>query len=293
MIATWRWPKASLSVSSMSCGVMPRREAVARSITSDDCCPLSCWSLLRSTSCGSARRRCATCGPHASSSRTSSPWSVYWYCAFPIRPPERTSCAAWKKAGAPGTTATRPRSLVITWSALTLRSASGFSMTNIRAVLVAVLGPLPCTRESHHVRDRRVTPDDVHDLGQLGLHRLERDVLRRLNRPLQPARILLRKESLRDHPEQVAVHGDGQDGHGKDAAGMTQHPRETRLVAAPHPLEGPLARPIEAAVLAVRLPRQEGGAHHRGRGERYQQRDPDRPREGSRGLPAEAGHEAA
>jgi hypothetical protein len=68
---------------------------------------------------------------------------VYWYCAFPMRPPARTSCVAWKKVGAPGTTATRPRSLVITWSALTLRSASGFSMTNSRAVLVAVLGPLP------------------------------------------------------------------------------------------------------------------------------------------------------
>src|SRR5207253_10305051 len=68
------------------------------------------------------------------------------------------------------------------------------------------------------------------------------------SRALQPAGVLLRKEPLRYHRKQVAVHCDGQDGHGKDAAGMTQHPRETRLVAAPHPLEGPLARPVEAAV---------------------------------------------
>src|SRR6185369_14755495 len=60
--------------------------------------------------------RSATRGPHALSSRTSSPWSVYWYCAFPERPPARTSCTAWKKAGAPGTPATPRRSRAITWS---------------------------------------------------------------------------------------------------------------------------------------------------------------------------------
>ena len=43
-------------------------------------------------------------------------------------------------------------------------------------------GPVTLTtRESHHVRDRRVVPDDVDDRGELGLHRLERDVLRRLD----------------------------------------------------------------------------------------------------------------
>ena len=33
MVETWRWPKASSRVSSMFCGVMPRREAVSRSMT--------------------------------------------------------------------------------------------------------------------------------------------------------------------------------------------------------------------------------------------------------------------
>ena len=33
MVEIWRWPKASYSVLSIVCGVMPRREAVSRSIT--------------------------------------------------------------------------------------------------------------------------------------------------------------------------------------------------------------------------------------------------------------------
>src|SRR4030095_7626058 len=264
MIATWRWPKASLSVSSMSCGVMPRRDAVARSITSDDCRPPSCWSLLKSTSCGSARRRSATRGPHASSSRTSSPWSVYWYWAFPMRPPARTSCTAWEERGAPRHRphpAAQPGDHLV-GADLPLRERLQHD-EEARGVGSGA-GPVAlAAREPHHVGHRRVAPDDVHDLGQLAPHRLERDVLGGLDRPLQPPGVLLGKEPLGHHPEEVAVQRDGQDGHREHAARMPQHPGERRVVVPPHPLEGPLARSIEPAVLAVRLPGEEGGAHHR------------------------------
>ena len=43
MIEIWRWPKASYSVSSIICGVMPKRDAVLRSITS---CRLQAAVLL-------------------------------------------------------------------------------------------------------------------------------------------------------------------------------------------------------------------------------------------------------
>ena len=54
MIEICRWPKASYSVSSIICGVMPSREAVSRSITTRVCRPSFCWSLATSRSCGKA-----------------------------------------------------------------------------------------------------------------------------------------------------------------------------------------------------------------------------------------------
>ena len=43
------------------------------------------------------------------------------------RPPTRISCTACRNSAAPGTCASLPRSRAMTWSAETLRSASGFS----------------------------------------------------------------------------------------------------------------------------------------------------------------------
>ncbi len=42
----------------MVCGVMPKREAVARSMTSDSATPFSCWSVTTSASSGSLLQRC-------------------------------------------------------------------------------------------------------------------------------------------------------------------------------------------------------------------------------------------
>ena len=69
MVDTCRCPKASYSVSSIIFGVSPRREAVLRSMVSAAFMPLSSWSLLTSTSCGSARSCWSTRGTQAESSR--------------------------------------------------------------------------------------------------------------------------------------------------------------------------------------------------------------------------------
>ena len=42
MVLIWRWPKASYRVLSMVEGVMPKREAVARSMVTDSATPPNC-----------------------------------------------------------------------------------------------------------------------------------------------------------------------------------------------------------------------------------------------------------
>ena len=72
-------------------------------------------------------------GAQSSSSRTSSPWSVYWYCAALARPPMRRSCTAWRKSVAPGTWASFGRSRAMICVGRQLALAGGFSVTNMRA----------------------------------------------------------------------------------------------------------------------------------------------------------------
>src|SRR5215471_8334041 len=73
---TCRWPNASYSVSSMSCGLRPSREVVLRSKTTNDWSPLSCWSLFTSAISLSVRNWRSTRGAHVFSSTRSTPWSA-------------------------------------------------------------------------------------------------------------------------------------------------------------------------------------------------------------------------
>ena len=82
-------------------------------------------------------------GAHVLSSSRLSLTSVYWYCAWLMRPPSRTSCVACKNSVAPGTCASLGRSRAITSSAEILRSARGLSETNMRPVLLVVPRPPP------------------------------------------------------------------------------------------------------------------------------------------------------
>ena len=51
--ATWRWPNASLSVSSITCGWMPKRAAASRLMLIESSGAFDCWSVETSASSGS------------------------------------------------------------------------------------------------------------------------------------------------------------------------------------------------------------------------------------------------
>ncbi len=84
----------------------------------------------------------------------------------------RTSCTACRYSVAPGTTASFGRKRLMIWSAVTLRSLSGFSAMNTRPVLV-VVPPPPPVNDQHGV-DRRILFDDRGELLDLSFASPER-----------------------------------------------------------------------------------------------------------------------
>ena len=109
-----------------------------------------------------------------------------------MRPPMVRSWADCMYSVAPGTTASLRRSLPITWSALILRSASGFSVMNMRPLLAEVLPPA----NADNGFDRGIFHHHAHKLLHLFLHGGERNILRRLHRSHDASRVLLREETL-------------------------------------------------------------------------------------------------
>ena len=89
-----------------------------------------------------------------------------------------------------------------------LRSASGFSEMNIRAVLV-VVAATPAAGESVDGIDRRIGLNDVDHLQQDLVHGLEGSVLVGHDRPDHASVVLLREESLGHVDEQINVQRDG------------------------------------------------------------------------------------
>ncbi len=59
-----RWPNASYSVSSITCGWMPKRDAWSRSIVSVVVMPDICWSVVTSRSIGRLFSFSSTFGAH-------------------------------------------------------------------------------------------------------------------------------------------------------------------------------------------------------------------------------------
>ena len=78
--------------------------------------------------------------------------------------------------------------------------------------------------------------------------------------------ILLRKEPFRYEPEEDKIDDDGDNGHKEHDAGMTKRPGEGCLVQGMQPVEKPLARPVERAVLSLPFGFEDCGAHHGGSG---------------------------
>ena len=86
--------------------------------------PWDCWSELTSFSCGSVCSAASSFGAQVLSSSRSESDRVYWYCAWPARPPTLMSCAACRKVCAPTSWASLGRSRAMIWSAVALRPAS-------------------------------------------------------------------------------------------------------------------------------------------------------------------------
>ena len=141
---------------------------------------------------------------------------------------------------------------------------------HVGAVALAAAG------ESHHRGDRRIVQHDVDEVAQLLPHRLKGDRLVGLDLAHHQPGVLLREKALGhvDVEVQVERHGDRQDQHHRRA--VRQRPVERAAVAVLHGVEGALAQAMEASVRArpsVLL--REARAHHRGRGERYDERHQD------------------
>ena len=160
--------------------------------------------------------------------------------------------------------------------------------------LAGVALAAPC--EADDVLDSRVLAHDVHKIVQLLLHGLKGNALVSLDETAQPARILLREESLRDVDVEIDVQADrsGQQQHHEQA--VSQGPGKRAPVAVVHFSECVLAQAREASRLFRGwFPAQQPRRHHRRGGEREHQRDHDGNRQRDRELaeqpPDDATHE--
>jgi hypothetical protein len=148
--------------------------------------------------------------------------------------------------------------------------------------------------ERHHRVHRRVVADDLHQLPQLVLHRLERDALVGADAAVDLARVLLREEALGDAHEQEGVERDHQHQHQQHQPAGGQRPVQADLVGLLQPAEAAFGPAREAPWLAlVRVAPQQPGAHHRRGGQRDQQRDHHRRRQRHRELAEQPAHLAA
>src|SRR5438094_669385 len=143
--------------------VMPRRAAVARSMTSVVCRPLSSRSVLTSAISGNRDKARRTRGSQSCRSASSSACRVNWYCALAWRPPMRMSCTGTRKRFAPGSCKSLGRSRAITWSTLAPRSLTGFRVMNMKPEL---RWPPPVKPRAHHRRQRQRNRERDEDRGR-------------------------------------------------------------------------------------------------------------------------------
>ena len=98
-----------------------------------------------------------------------------------------------------------------------------------------------------------IAPDNVDHFRQLIPHGLKRDVLLRLNRTSQAARVLFREEAFRNDKEEADIDADGDQYQSQHKTGVAQRPAKRHVVATTHPVENPLARPVEGSVGSLSL----------------------------------------
>ncbi len=135
----------------------------------------------------------------------------------------------------------------------------------------AAAAPSSAAGEADDVFDVGIAFDDVHELGEFLLHRLERDRLVGADAAHQGAGILLREEAFGDREPEIEIDADCDDENEDDRAGHSQRPAQRAFIGRLHIFENTARGPREA-VFAFLIGRGgEIGAHHRRGGERDHQ----------------------
>ncbi len=146
MVEICRWPKASFSVSSIICAVMPSRPALPRSMSTKARRPPSCTSSATWAKSGSRFMRRTSLFAQLVTWSASVPVSVYWYCERLAVVAIWMSCTGLTKAVAPGIAPSSPRTRSAIARASSRRSSDGLSVSCRWATLeVGFSVPTPMT----------------------------------------------------------------------------------------------------------------------------------------------------
>src|SRR5207244_12037802 len=92
--------------------------------------------------------------------------------------------------------------------------------------------------ERHDIFHRWVGADDVDEARELRPHGLEGNALVRLDESLEPAGVLLRKESLGDDDVEIDSQAQRREEHKHDDDAVIEHPADAAFLAVMHRRKG-------------------------------------------------------
>ncbi len=141
MVFICRCPNASYSVLSIVVGAIPRRDAVARSITRETASPPGCWSVATSSSSGNCFRRSTNLLVQSLNSFGSGSSSVYWYCVRLTRSSTVMFCTGCMNSWMPRTSLSFVCKRRMTSEAFRFRFSSGFKLMDSLPLLVVMFVP--------------------------------------------------------------------------------------------------------------------------------------------------------
>src|SRR6185437_3415521 len=147
--------------------------------------------------------------------------------------------------------------------------------------------------ECSHAFHGWILPNDVDEVVHLLGHGGKGNVLGGLQRPGQPARVLLREKPLGHDHVQINAEAGRRDGNQQRERLMAQHPTQGTAVDGEHAVKHRFAEAIDAAMVFLPHRTQELGAQCRGGSQRNQQRDRNGGAERNREFPEKTAHDAA
>ena len=136
-----RWPNASYSALSMVAGVMPKREAVARSTTMSTARPSVFMSLVTAAKAGVCASRATSFGTHSVNIAASGFSRKKWYCARLTVLSTVRSCTGCMERPMPGTLRISSCSRAMTPATSRPRWSLGLRLMSRRPAFSVVLAP--------------------------------------------------------------------------------------------------------------------------------------------------------